>query len=146
MIPWRGKLKFKTYNPRKLTKYGILVRVLSECQTGYVCNIEIYCGQGKKLQDTIATILRPYFGYWHHLYMDNYYNSVNIAEFLLRNKIRVCGTIRANRLPRCLKITSNIQKGESIFKRKRDILLQIWKDKREVRMISTIHFEMVDCI
>lgn len=79
--------------------------------------------------------------------MDNYYNSLNIAEFLLQNKIRVCGTIRANRLPKCLKTTSNIQKGESIFKRKRDILLQIWKDKREVRMISTIHkFEMVDCI
>lgn len=147
MIAWRGKLKFKTYNPRKLTKYGILVRVLSESQTGYICNMEIYCGQGKKLQDTVTTILTPYFGYWHHLYMDNYYNTLNIAEFLLQNKMRICGTIRANRLPRCLKTKSlNLKKGESIFKRKGDILLQLWKDKREVRMISTIHkFEMVEC-
>lgn len=27
MISWHGKLKFKTNNPRKLTKYKILVRV-----------------------------------------------------------------------------------------------------------------------
>lgn len=112
MIPWRGKLKFKTYNPRKLTKYGILVRVLSESQTGYICNMEIYCGQGKKMQDTVTTILEPYFGYWHHLYMDNYYNTLNIAERLLQNKIRICGTIRANRLPKCLKTKSlNLKKG-----------------------------------
>ncbi|CAK9832678.1 PiggyBac transposable element-derived protein 4 [Anthophora retusa] len=79
--------------------------------------------------------------------MDNYYNTLNIAEHLLQNKIRICGTIRANRLPKCLKTKPlKLKKGESIFKRKGDILLQIWKDKREVRMISTIHkFEMVEC-
>ncbi|KAF8773055.1 hypothetical protein HNY73_015750 [Argiope bruennichi] len=30
MIPWRGRLKFKTYNPAKITKYGILVRMVCE--------------------------------------------------------------------------------------------------------------------
>lgn len=78
--------------------------------------------------------------------MDNYYNTLNIAEVLLQNKMRICGTIRANRLPRCLKTKSlNLKKRESIFKREGDILLQIWKDKREVRMISTIHkFDTVE--
>ncbi|EFN86920.1 PiggyBac transposable element-derived protein 4, partial [Harpegnathos saltator] len=28
IIPWRGRLSIKTYNPAKLTKYGILVRML----------------------------------------------------------------------------------------------------------------------
>ncbi|XP_055951474.1 piggyBac transposable element-derived protein 2-like [Argiope bruennichi] len=35
MIPWRGRLKFKTYNPAKITKYGILVRM--------VCENDPYC-------------------------------------------------------------------------------------------------------
>ena len=28
MIPWRGRLKFKVYNPSKITKYAILIRML----------------------------------------------------------------------------------------------------------------------
>ena len=28
MIPWRGRLKFRTYNPGKITKYGVLVRMV----------------------------------------------------------------------------------------------------------------------
>ena len=41
MIKWRGQLRFKNYNPRKLTKYGILLGMVSESETGYICNLEI---------------------------------------------------------------------------------------------------------
>jgi hypothetical protein len=30
IIPWRGHLKFRTYNPGKITKHGVLVRMV-EC-------------------------------------------------------------------------------------------------------------------
>ncbi|KAI4476907.1 hypothetical protein M0802_014805 [Mischocyttarus mexicanus] len=63
-----------------------------------------------------------------------------MAEVLLQNKVRVCWTIRKNRgLPNCLQniILSN---GQATFRRKHDILLQIWNNgKRNVNMISTIH-------
>lgn len=40
-----------------------------------------------------------------------------------------------------------LKKGESIFERKSDILLYIWRDKREIWMFFIIYkFEMVECI
>jgi len=33
----------------------------------------------------------------------------------------------------------NFKKGQSVFRRKGDIMVQVWKDKKLVRMISTIH-------
>ena len=55
--------------------------------------------------------------------------------------MRVCGTIRANRgIPRDLEGEGKcLKKGQSAFRRKGDIMVQVWKDKRLVRMISTIH-------
>ncbi|KAI4480732.1 hypothetical protein M0802_014124 [Mischocyttarus mexicanus] len=103
MIPFRGLISYRTYNPAKITKYGILIRMLCESESGYICNFEIYSGQGKKLQETILSILKSYLGCWHHRYQDYYYNSVSTAELLFRKTILVCGTIRENRgLPKVL--------------------------------------------
>jgi len=57
MIPWRGRLKFRTYNPGKITKYGVLVRMLCEAVSGCICNMEIYSAEGKKLEDTMLSLL-----------------------------------------------------------------------------------------
>jgi hypothetical protein len=37
------------------------------------------------------------------------------------------------------KEAKELKKGQSCFRRKGDVLMQVWKDKRLVRMISTIH-------
>jgi hypothetical protein len=104
VIPWRGRLRIRTYNPGKLTKYGLLVRVVTESSSGYIANLEIYSAEGKKLQETILSILEPYLDQNYHVYQDNYYNCVATAEHLLSRKVRVCGTIRVNRgRPRDLK-------------------------------------------
>ncbi|XP_055944310.1 piggyBac transposable element-derived protein 2-like [Argiope bruennichi] len=131
MIPWRGRLKFKSYNPAKITKYGILVRMVCESESGYICHFEVYSGVGKKLEETILSILQPYFGFNHHVYQDNYYNNVSTASILLENKIRVCGTIRENRgLPKLLiEKSKNLQRRQMTFLRKGPILLLTWKDK-----------------
>lgn len=34
IIPWRVKLLFRVYNPGKYIKYGKLIRILSESDTG----------------------------------------------------------------------------------------------------------------
>ncbi|TEA32634.1 hypothetical protein DBR06_SOUSAS19810022, partial [Sousa chinensis] len=76
----------------------------------------------------------------HHIYQDNYYNSVSTSEILLKNKTRVCGTIRENRgLPNQLKEKSkNLQREEMTYLCKREMIL-IWKDKRLLHMVITIH-------
>jgi len=66
---------------------------------------------------------------------------VRLAETLLERKVRVCGTMRANRgVPSDLEEDGkHLEKGQSASQRKGDIMVQVWKDKRLVRMISTIH-------
>ena len=41
MLAWRGHLRFRVYNPGKITTYGILVRMVCESSTGYICNLQI---------------------------------------------------------------------------------------------------------
>ncbi len=41
MLAWRGHLRFHVYNPGKITTYGILVRMVCESSTGYICNLQI---------------------------------------------------------------------------------------------------------
>lgn len=60
IIPWRGRLSIKTYNPAKITKCGILLRVLCEAPTEYICNFHVYAADGKKLEDTVLTVIEPY--------------------------------------------------------------------------------------
>jgi len=39
MIPWRGKLRIRTYNTGKLIKYGLLVRMVTEITSGYILSL-----------------------------------------------------------------------------------------------------------
>ncbi|MGL5707887.1 MAG: transposase [Aeromonas sp.] len=141
MVPWRGRLNFKVYNPSKIVKYGILVRMVCDAVTGYISTFKLYSGTGGKLNDTVMELLENSCGKWHHLYMDNLYNSVELTKKLFLKKFRVCGTIRINRgLPKELK-SAKLKVMETTFLRRGEILLQIFKSnkKKDVRMISSIH-------
>ena len=87
----------------------------------------------------MLSLLDRNLGQNHHIYQDNFYNSVRLAQTLLDRNVRVCGT-RANRgIPRDLEGEGKrLKKGESAFWRKGDVMVQVWRDKRLVR-ISTIH-------
>jgi len=67
---------------------------------------------------------------------------VRLAQILLDRNVTVCGTMRANRgIPRDLEGEGKCSKrGQSVFRRKGDVMVQVWKDKRLVRMISMIHY------
>jgi len=44
------------YNPRKI-KYGVLVKMVIEGVSGYICNMEIHAAKGEKLEDTVLSLL-----------------------------------------------------------------------------------------
>jgi hypothetical protein len=61
---------------------------------------------------------------------------------LLQRNIYVCGTFRLDRgAPKELKddVKKNLKKGKSVFSRKGQVLIQVWRDKRGVKLISTLH-------
>jgi hypothetical protein len=99
--------------------------MLCEGTSEYIYNFKVYSGAGTKLQDTVLSILHVFVGSHHHIYMDNYYNSVKTAELLLQKNTRVCGIIRTNKgFPSNLK-NSTLKENEAKFTRKEKVLLQL---------------------
>jgi hypothetical protein len=43
----------RTYNPGKLTKYGLLACAVTESTSGYIANLETYSAEGRRLNETI---------------------------------------------------------------------------------------------
>ncbi|CAC5395945.1 unnamed protein product [Mytilus coruscus] len=152
MIPYKGRVAFKQYMPAKPTKWGIKLWALAESDTGYMSYCEIYQGKTDRthvgLASTVvisclegANLSRQ--GY--HVYMDNYFSSPALFTSLFENfDTGACGTVRHNRrgLPKDLmtkKPVNITQRGDSQFRQKGAVAATVWKDKKNVSVISTIH-------
>lgn len=144
MVPWRGRLQFRQYIKNKSHKYGVKLYKLCTVD-GFTFNMIVYtgkCENGREKDHGMKTVLRlikdlEYKG--RIVIADNFYNSVNMAEELLKKKTYLCGTLRSNRrgLPKCI-VAKKIKKGEVIGKMTRKGVRVIkWMDKRQVLMIST---------
>ena len=57
--PFRGRLKFKCYNPSKLNKWHIKIFEVSDARTGYVVGLDIYTGKNSIECAKIAKSLDP---------------------------------------------------------------------------------------
>jgi hypothetical protein len=49
----------------------------------------MYAAEGKKLEDTILSLLDRNLRQNHHIYLENFYDSVKVAETLLHRKVGV---------------------------------------------------------
>jgi hypothetical protein len=72
VISWRGPLKCRTYIAGKITNYGEMVRKVCEVVSGYICSMEIYCAEGKNLEDKMLSLLDKNLCQNHHIYPDNF--------------------------------------------------------------------------
>ena len=78
----------------------------------------------------------------HHIFCDNFFTSVSLAEDLLNDNIYLCGTTCAIRKDFPKELANNPQvkrfkQGESLFRRREDLVATVWKDKRFVNFLST---------
>lgn len=156
-MPYKGRLKFKCYNPAKPNKWHIKAFEVSDAQTGYCLGIEIYCGKGKTRCANNAPVLDPgctettkvvvgllnkcrLLDRGHHVYMDNYYSSPELFLELHARETFACGTARKNRKNMPLAVTTaKLKKGDCVFRRNGPLLCYKWCEKRDVLMLSTIH-------
>jgi hypothetical protein len=97
--------------------------------------------RGRSWEDIVLTLLDRKLGQNHHIYQDNFYNSVRLVETLPDSTVRVCGTVRANwGIPPDVEWEAkHLKKVQSAFWRKGDIMIQVWNNKRLVQRISTNH-------
>ncbi|XP_072392455.1 uncharacterized protein [Diabrotica undecimpunctata] len=82
--------------------------------------------------------MEPYLDKGHHLFLDNFYNSILLSKSLSERKTHSTGTLRRNRKenPKAL-VNTNLKKGEHKWRRDGSIYISMWKDKREVLCITT---------
>ena len=126
-------------------RWGLKSYVAAESSTGYIWGLRTYSGQGNKLDELIPFLLGDLANKGYHLYMDNFYNSVQRCDLLLGLGTHVCGTIRRQRgEPEALKkytVPTQLKENERLSRHNGEgVLMTVWRDgKKLVRMVSTIH-------
>lgn len=62
--------------------------------------------------------MAPYLSKGNHLYMDNYYNSANLSNLILKYKTHTTGTLRNNRRgnPKYV-VQKKLERGDHICER-----------------------------
>nr|XP_022913143.1 piggyBac transposable element-derived protein 4-like [Onthophagus taurus] len=143
LVPFQGRLKFKQYIANKRHKFGI--KVFKLClESGYTYDFKIYCGKeqtegGGVPTNVVLNLMKDLLHKGRTLCTDNYYTSVTLAHELLRRETHLIGTLRTNRKfnPKNV-ITKKLKLGETIAEESNSgIVVQKWKDKRDVLTLST---------
>ena len=127
MMPWKGKLNIKVFNPLKPVKYGVKIYMICEATTGYLLDLLVYDGKSRTLRDIIFFLSERFHNQGYRLFMDNFYNNVKITEELYDNKTHTVGTLRMNRgAPQVLKeFAKNKQPRNSLMYRKKRIRIHL---------------------
>ena len=118
MTLWRRRMIFREYIKNKRHKHEIKFYELCT-HHGLVLSAETYGDQGFKdinnLGQTAAIVpklMEPYLEKRHHVFTDNYYNSVSLTEFLSSKGTYITGTLRKDRKRNPRKVISTkLKKG-----------------------------------
>ena len=153
LIGMKNRTELIQYIPNKHHhKWGVKLYSVTESSTGFPLHTKVYCG--KRGEDPpsdnghsydVVDILINNSGLTHkgyHLFVDNFYTSVTLAEHLYEKGVMLTGTMRSNRkgIPKMIKEAKpKIQ--ECIYARNQDTLVLSWKEKASQKkpclMLST---------
>lgn len=150
LMLWKGRLIFKQYIPSKRARYGIKLFLLCESSTGYVWCFFVYTGKDTELQGegpcgqrVVMTLLEKLKDKGYKLFLDRWFTSISLAEELMKVKTNVAGTIKrkSKNLPKVLTGKKCLNHLNLKSRRRNDVRVFGWKDKRDVFLISTMHKE-----
>jgi len=147
IIPFDGKLAFKVSIRDKPHPTGIFMYTLADCKTFYMLNAEIFQGikddERKKPNERnfniVNRLIEKYLDKKHIVYMDNYYTTIKLVDYLYTRDTGCVGTLRQNR-------TGENGLGAKMNKKDvrtyvnieyKHLLLTIWFDSVLVQAISS---------
>jgi len=145
MIKWTGRLSYKQYLPAKPIKRGIKVWMRCDADNAFLTDFNIYLGRGTHNAehglgyDVVHNLSRDLQGKNFHVFYDNYFTGVKLAEDMLVQKIYTCGTIRINRSGFPVELKGlKMRRGESKVLQKGNLVAAVWQDKKPVAFLSTL--------
>ena len=125
MIPFKGRLGMKQYMPQKPTKGSTEVWDCADSANGYVVDLSVYTGKERGMNAeqglgyrVVHKLTRPLVGKNHHVFIDNFFSSIPLIAPTTQQVKR-------------------LQQGESLFLRKGNLVVTVWKDKKPVYFLST---------
>ena len=152
MVKSRHRSGIRQFIKDKPTKWGIKLWVLADSSNGYTIDFNIYIGRaaGRDISeyglgyDVVMCLMDPYFHQGYHLYVDNFYTSVNLMKHLFERGVPATGTILETRrsFPARLKNSKEWAKGKERgsmrWERDPPCLVLQWVDNKVVSMITTV--------
>ena len=130
----------------KSTKWGIKVFVSADAN---VYRFQIYTGKNASLDSDVGlcsrVVLELVDGLEHtgpSIFMDNYYTSPWLFLKLYDSGVNACGTARKTRkfYPSELDVTAkDVKSGYYDFRSRGPLLACVWKDKRIIHFLTTMH-------
>lgn len=149
---FRGRCSFRQYIPNKPNKYGIKIQALVDSRTFYTSNMEVYVGTqpdgpfkcDNSPSSIVKRLIAPISKTGRNITMDNWYNSIPLANELLKNhNLTVVGTLRKNKreIPPVFLETKKREVNSTLFGYGKDLLLTSYtpNKNKNVIMISSMH-------
>ena len=147
--PFKGRLRFKVYNPQKPNRFHIKLFQISESTSGYILGFHVYTGKNLSCISNASKPLDPectkttkivlrllestnLLDQGHHIYMDNYYTSPELFSELFYRQTYACGTVQQNRkgVPTTVK-KAKLKPLQSVFLRNGPLLCLKWSGPKK---------------
>ena len=130
-----------------------MVFVLSCSKTSYTLQWDVYTGSLYSYDKdvgqchSIVRKLSQFLPAGHVIYLDSFYTTPALCTELFDRRIGVCGTVSQNHrgMPNALKDSSiKLKEGDKpVFRYKSPVLACLFIDKKNVRLLSTVHNQEV---
>ncbi|GFS21064.1 PiggyBac transposable element-derived protein 4 [Elysia marginata] len=128
LLLFKGRIIFRQYIPLKRARFGIKLFCLTD-KNGYLHYFRVYSGKDDPISNlnndvppkytdmsvtskTTVALMKSFLNKGYHLYVDNWYSSVPLLEYLHSQEVMCTSTAEANRVPKQLKNT-RVPKGET---------------------------------
>ena len=147
MVPFKGRSSLKQYMPKKPIKRGFKVWVVSDARSGYFVDFNVYTGAtGESPEHGLAsqvvmTLTEEYQNQKRQVFCDNYFTSPQLFHALYQNGTYACGTVRLDRKGYPSELSSvavGLERGHHVFRQCNSLVATIWKDTKDVKMLSTM--------
>lgn len=148
LVAFRGRCPIRQYMKSKPAKYGIKVWAAADVKTSYLYNMQVYTGKlpGNLPEKNLAhrvvrDLTKPFFGSGRGVTTDNFFTSVQTAEFLLQKNVTMTGTLRVKKpdIPVMMETAKyrDLLSSIFIFSEGVAVVSYVPKKNKTVRVLST---------
>jgi len=129
-----------------------IIKLMYHTRVQYLWCFLVHTGKNTVLQSSLITpdtpktaavvleLLEPLFGRGHMLWIDNFFNSPELARKLkIEHSTDCVGTLKLNRKNIPKEVKDKLEKGKIITRHSCPVTVLKWRDKRNVTIVSTYH-------